>query len=274
MASLGLPPPTSAQLQGEALYGDDLTADQVERWFGDEADAYFEMSGTSQDPANYGYRELNRQTLFRHVPKDRRFRHALGFGSGYGAELSPLARQIDRLTIIESSQRYGHDPSLIMPTAVVLAQPSGDLALGDATVDLVMCFSVLHHIANVSHVLGEFARVLEPGGLLLLREPVTSLGGDWGIPRPGLTPHERGIPREYLRRQLAAEGFVVEHETLGIFPLILKLWRLGPVPYNSRALTSLDLTLCRVLAPRLRYHAVTRWQKVRPTDIAVLARRA
>ena len=80
MASPGLPPPTPAQLRGEKLYGDDLTVDQVERWFRDEADAYFEMSGSSQDPANYGYRELNRQTLFRHVPKDRRFRHALGFG--------------------------------------------------------------------------------------------------------------------------------------------------------------------------------------------------
>jgi len=133
--------------------------------------------------------------------------------------------------------------------------------------------SVLHHIANVSHVLAEFARVLEPGGLLLLREPVTSLGEGWGSSRPGLTPHERGIPRDYLRRELAAEGFVVERETLGIFPPILKLWRLGPVPYNSRVLTSFDLTICRVLASRLRYHAVNRWQKIRPTDIAVLARR-
>lgn len=273
MGSLALPAPSSAQLQGEDLYGDDFTAEQVEQWFRDEAEAYFEMSGQSQDPANYGYRELNRQALFCHVPSSRRFRHALGFGSGYGTELAPLAGQIEQLTIIESSEGYGRDPALIMPTTVVSAQPSGDLALGDATVDLVTCLNVLHHIPNVSHVLGEFARVLASGGLLLLSEPVTSMGGNWGTSRPGLTPHERGIPPARLRHRLEADGFMIEHDTFTIFPPILKLWKLGPAPYNSRVLTSLDRVLCRALAPRVRYHAMNRWQKVRPTEIVIMARR-
>jgi SAM-dependent methyltransferase len=162
----------------------------------------------------------------------------------------------------------------VMPTGAVRAQPSGDLPLAGASVDLVTCFNVLHHIPNVSHVLGEFARVLGPGGLLLVREPTTSMGGNWGTRRPGLTTHERGIPPAYLRDQLTAHGFVIERDTFAIFPPILKLWRLGPAPYNSRILTSLDLLLCRLLVPRWRYHAVNRWQKVRPTEIAILARRA
>jgi SAM-dependent methyltransferase len=273
MSSTELPAPTPAQLRGDELYGDGFTQAQIERWFDDEADAYFAMSGASQDPANYGYRELNRLALLRHVPADRRFRHALGFGSGWGAELAPLASRIEKLTIVESSQGYGRDPSLLMPTSSLPALPSGDLQLSDATIDLLTCFSVLHHIPNVSHVLGEFARALAPGGLLLLREPVTSLGGNWGGPRPGLTPHERGIPRAYLRRELPAAGLLIERETLAIFPPILKLWKLGPAPYNSRILTALDLAVCRALARRSRYHAVSRWQKIRPTDIAILARR-
>jgi SAM-dependent methyltransferase len=274
MASPGLPAPTSAQLRGDELYGDDFTAEQIEQWFRDEAEAYFEMSGDSLQPAHYGYGELNRQALFRHIPAGRRFKHALGFGSGYGTELVPLAGQIDRVTIVESSEGYERDPALAMPTTALRAQPSGDIALADASVDLVTCFSVLHHIPNVSRVLGEFARVLCSGGLLLLREPITSMGGDWAVRRPGLTAHERGIPPAYLRRQLAAHGFIIEHESFGIFPPILKLWRLGRAPYNSRILTSLDRVVCRLLKPRWRYHAVNRWQKVRPTDIAILAKRA
>jgi SAM-dependent methyltransferase len=275
MAAPGLPAPSPAQLRGEDLYGDDFTADQVEQWFRDEAEAYFAMSGETQHPARYGYRELNHQALLRYISTKRRFRHALGFGSGYGTELAPLTDRIERLTIVESSGGYGRDPALVMPTTVVGAQPSGNLTLGDGTVDLVTCFNVLHHIPNVSHVLGEFARVLSSGGLLLLREPVTTLGGNWGTrQRPGLTIHERGIPPSYLRHQLKAHGFVIDRGTFAIFPPILKLWKLGPAPYNSRFLTSLDRLLCRVLAPRWRYHAVNRWQKVRPTEIAILATRA
>lgn len=274
MPAPGLPAPTPGQLRGEDLYGDEFTPEQVEHWFRDEAEAYFEMSGDSQEPGRYGYRELNRQALLRHIPASRRFRHALGFGSGYGTELAPLAGQIEQLTIVESSQGYGRDPALLMPVAAVRAQPSGDLPLADASVDLVTCFDVLHHVPNVGHVLGEFARVLSPGGLLLLREPTTSMGGNWGTRRPGLTPHERGVPPSYLRSQLTARGFVVERATFAIFPPILKLWRLGPAPYNSRILTAVDRLLCRVLVPRWRYHAVSRWQKIRPTEIAILAKRA
>jgi SAM-dependent methyltransferase len=274
MSASGLPAPTDTQLYGEELYGDQFTREQVEQWFADEADAYFQMSGESQAPTNYGYRELNRQALFRHIPKSRRFDHALGFGSGFGTELAPLATQIEHLTIIESSDGYGRDPALVMPTSVVRARPSGDLELSDASVDLVTCFNVLHHIPNVSHVLSEFARVLRRGGLLLVSEPVTSMGGNWGKTRPGLTPHERGIPVAYLRDRLDTFGFVVEHETFTIFPPILKLWRLGPAPYNSRILTSLDRVVCRALEHRVRYHAVNRWQKLRPTELMILARRA
>jgi Methyltransferase domain len=164
MSASGLPAPTDAQLYGEELYGDNFTDEQVERWFADEADAHVRMSGESQAPANYGYRELNRQALFRHIAKSRRFHHALGFGSGFGTELAPLATQIERLTIIESSEGYGRDTALVMPISVVRARPNGDLALSDASVDLATCFNVLHHIPNVSHVLSEFARVLQCGG--------------------------------------------------------------------------------------------------------------
>jgi SAM-dependent methyltransferase len=267
-----LPPPTPAQLSGEALYGDDFTPEQVAQWFADEAEAYYELGGDSQAPERYGYEALNRQTLFAHLPEGRRFGHALGFGSGYGTELVPLAARIDELTIVESSARYGVDPGLSMPVHTVAADPRGQIALPDASVDLISCLGVLHHIPNVTFVIGELARVCAVGGYLLLREPVTSMG-DWRRRRPGLTVHERGIPLDYLQARLRAAGFEICRATPVIFPLVLKLWRYGPAPYASPLLTRIDRAICRLVRPNLRYHATTRRQKVRPAEIAVVARR-
>lgn len=275
MLANALPQPSEANARGDELYGDGLSREQVEHWFAENARGYSESSGHSLRPENYGYYELNRRVLLDHLPEGRRFRHALGFGSGYGAELAPLASRIDRLTIVEAGRSYGRDPTLRMPTERLPAQPSGDVPLPDGSVDLITSFNVLQYIANVSHVIGEFARVLERGGLLLLREPVTSLGGGWGQPRAGsgITPHTRGIPRAYFRRELPVHGLSIESETLSGFPVIGRLWRHGMVPYNSPALTSLDLAICRLLASRLRYHPESRCQKLQPTGIAILARR-
>ncbi|UZG57434.1 class I SAM-dependent methyltransferase [Rhodococcus opacus] len=81
------------------------------------------------------------------------------------------------LTIVESSTKYDHSAEVLdVPVEFVLAQQSGDIALADQSADLIVCLGVLHHIPNVSHVLREFARVCEPGGYLVLREPVHSMG--------------------------------------------------------------------------------------------------
>jgi SAM-dependent methyltransferase len=267
-----LPAVTAEQLAGRALYGDDFTAEQIEQWYADEAEAYYELGGESQVPENYGYHELNRQTLFAHLPAGRRFGHALGFGSGFATELAPLAARIDELTIVESSTHYGVDPALTMPVHVIGADPRGAIAMPAASADLISCLGVLHHIPNVTDVIGEFARVARPQAYLLLREPVTSMG-DWSAPRPGLTPHERGIPLGYLRAQLGAAGFEICRVTPVIFPLVIKLWRYWKPPYASPALTRLDRIICRATRPMLRYHATTRRQKIRPAEVAIVARR-
>ncbi len=162
-----------------------------------------------------------------------------------------------------------------MPVERIAAQPNGDISLPDSSVDLITCFDVLHHIPNVSHIIEEFARVLEPGGLVLLREPITDMGGNWGSrDRPGLTPHERGIPVSILRRQLVAAGLTIEREVLHMFPPTLRLWRNGLVPFNNAAITAVDRGVCRLITLRVRYHADTHLQKIRPAEVAVMARRS
>ena len=73
-----------------------------------------------------------------------------------------------------------------VPCHYVKPVESGNLPFDDACFDLLTCFGVLHHIPNVSHVVGELARCLKPGGYALMREPVISMG-DWRQPRAGLT---------------------------------------------------------------------------------------
>ena len=89
---------------------------------------------------------------------------------------------------------------------------------------LVTCFGVLHHIPNVSFVMSELGRVLEPGGVMLLREPVISMG-DWRKPRRGLTKRERGIPLHLLQRIAVESGFEVIKQSLCMFPTTPRLFR-------------------------------------------------
>ncbi|MGB7157283.1 MAG: class I SAM-dependent methyltransferase [Tepidisphaeraceae bacterium] len=52
--------------------------------------------------------------------------------------------------------------------------------LPDASVDRVLCRAVLHHVADAPVAYAEFARILKPGGLLLLQAPCNFWGQSWG----------------------------------------------------------------------------------------------
>ena len=53
------------------------------------------------------------------------------------------------------------------------------LPLPDACADRILCRAVLHHVADVSAAYREMARVLKPGGLLLLQMPGNYWGKRW-----------------------------------------------------------------------------------------------
>jgi SAM-dependent methyltransferase len=254
---------------GERLYGDDFTPDQIERWFADEADAYVDMTGEGVNEC--GYMEWATRYGFRHLPR-RRWRHVLGFGSARGEELTPIASFADRITILESSARYEPHPALPAGVKYIMAEPSGDIALPEQSVDLLVCFGVLHHIPNVTHVVREWSRICTGDAWCIVREPITSMG-DWTQSRAGLTPHERGIPLPILRRIFEEAGFVVRQEKLIGFAPVSWVWRHWTAPYNSPFWTAVDKAAATVLRPNLRYHATKRWQKFRPTSVALVLRR-
>jgi SAM-dependent methyltransferase len=154
---------------------------------------------------------------------DGRFKSVLGLGSAKGGEFLAIIDRIDELTIVEPSQKLrshrlgGLQPRYVDPS------PDATLPFPDASFDLVFCLSVLHHIPKVSAQVRELARVLAPGGHMLVLEPIVSLG-DWTGPRKaGLTKRERGIPLSLLRSMLTDEGLVVEYEALCDFPITRRL---------------------------------------------------
>lgn len=263
---------TSLALTGQTLYGDDFSQAEIDTWFADEREGYFNLyfrdapAGAGAD-AEYTYSSLAEQHGFRWL-QQRRYQHALGIGSANGAELRPVLDRSARITILEPSDGFAATTIDGKPVNYVKPQPSGLMPFDDATFDLVVCFSVLHHIPNVSTVIGEIQRVLKPGGHVLLREPTHSMG-DWRQPRRGLTKNERGIPIEVFRSILLRSGLRVLRETRCIFSLTSRLEPLiGRPVWTVPVIVRADAWLCSLPLWSKKYHADTLWQRFRPTSVA------
>lgn len=249
--------------------------DQIRQWYADEAEAYAELGAKDQTSYRYQYHAMNRVHGYDLLPAGRRFGHVLGFGSAYGDELLPVLDRVDSVTIIDPSDSFVRSELGGKPASWVKPDPSGTLPFKAGEFDLITCFGVLHHIPNVSHVLREFHRVLAPGGVALIREPVVSMG-DWRKPRAGLTKRERGLPLAPFKAALERSGLRMKSiRLIGFGPLLLICRKLGFNPYNSTALTVLDRGLSRVARPAYRYHAGTSGviNRIRPTAAFVVLER-
>jgi len=255
-------------LSGRKLYGDDMSSEQIRAWYEDEKEGYANLgAGAAGDAGRYRYvyHALNQFHGYDRLEPVKSM-SVLGYGSAYGDELMPVIRNVGALTIVDPSDAFRSEKVHGVPCSYVKPRADGVLPLASDQFDLITCFGVLHHIPNVSAVVAELARVLRPGGCLLLREPIVSMG-DWRYPRPGLTRHERGIPRSILRGIAEGAGLQVEREGLCLFPLVAKIF--GPLHkdvYNSRWATLLDAFLSCIFAWNLDYHARNAFQKLRPTS--------
>ena len=265
-AAVPLPADLSPYLDGTRLYGDDFSAEQIEGWYADEAEAYARLREAERLEPRYGYHGWNTLHGFDRLAPGRRFARVVSFGGADGEELLPIVERSDDIVLVDPSETFPRETVGGVPVRYVTPVPSGDLPMEAGSVDLITCFGVLHHIPNVSRVIAELARVLAPGGTLLLREPIVSMG-DWRAERPGLTARERGIPRRLLREACTAAGLTVERDATCGFALTPTL--LGPFVedvYNNRVTTRIDAALCRAFAWNARYHARTAREKLRPTS--------
>lgn len=252
---------------GAKLYGDDFTPQQIAEWYEDEKEGYASLGAADSASYVYQYHAQNRFHAFRHLPHAR-FHSACGFGSAYGDEFQPIASKVDSLTIVDPSDAFAKQSVHGIPATYVKPAASGVLPLPSNTFGLVTCFDVLHHIPNVSAVIAELARVTAPWGIIILREPIISLG-DWRNARPGLTKRERGIPLHLLREAVIRNGLEIEHQSLCSFPVTFRLFN-GPRAksldglYNRMFPTLVDAAFCKLFAWNSHYHPRTILQKLCP----------
>lgn len=252
-------------LKGESIYGDDFSEAELEQWFRDEENAYYNLS-TKDSNYSYGYHALNMRHGYRHLP-DRNFKKILGIGSAFGDELTPVAHRGSEITILEPSDNFRTEELNGVRIKYVKPDHSGSLPFKDNYFDLITCFGVLHHIPNVTAVIGEFSRCLQYDGYLLLREPIISMG-DWRQPRRGLTKRERGIPLAALKLVLASHGIHVLKESRCVFPLITRLRYFMKKPvYNSALAVLLDHALCALPLWPEAYHASNFFDRLRPSSV-------
>jgi ubiquinone/menaquinone biosynthesis C-methylase UbiE len=112
--------------------------------------------------------------------KARETGRALDIGTGPGQIVMKLARRLTRWTFVGVDR----SPNMIAQGVASLAATDGDLAgrvevqtadgnslpFPKHSFDLVMCNSVLHHLAEPQNLFAEMARMVKPNGAILLRD--------------------------------------------------------------------------------------------------------
>jgi SAM-dependent methyltransferase len=259
-------------LSGKEIYGDDFSPSQIEEWYEDEKEGYADLG--AKDIANYayGYHALNWYHGYRHI-QHLRFKNLLGFGSAYGDELIPVLGSVASVTIVDPSDAFVRSEVYGTPARYVKPKPDGSLPFGSNLFDLVTCLGVLHHIPNVSRVMHELARTLEPAGYMLLREPIVSLG-DWRHARHGLTKRERGIPLQLLLSVAEDSGLEIVRSSLCMFPATPRLFRSRTTAsYNSKLAVYVDSFVSSAFAWNVNYHASNTIQRFKPACAFLVLRK-
>jgi SAM-dependent methyltransferase len=123
----------------------------------------------------HGYGEEIRNELGKRIARDKELK-VLDVGTGFGINVAFLARWLAK-----GSAVWTVDPSkeVLADVEAMLDRESArlvrfavasadDLEFGDGFFDLVVSVMVLHHIEKLQPALKEMARVLKPGGKLLV----------------------------------------------------------------------------------------------------------
>ncbi len=164
----------------------------------------------------------------------------LDAGCGPGVNSITLARHGLRVTaIVEDPEKLETLDTLrqiLAPSLTIKRADVCNLAFEDASFDKVLCSEVLEHIEDHHAAVSEFARVLRPGGLLLVTVPseasiVQEYEDDFGHVRPGYN-------FESLRALLSSQGLTVVrcdsylHSRIGQWA-----WKVNHQLFRSKVLT-------------------------------------
>ena len=85
------------------------------------------------------------------------------------------------------------------------------LPYGDATMDAVFGFGVLHHVQDWQTALGEIVRILKPGGRYYLEEILPAVYLNFITKHILLHPRENRFKAKDLKEEISKKGLVLEH---------------------------------------------------------------
>jgi SAM-dependent methyltransferase len=93
-------------------------------------------------------------------------------GSGYGSQmLANRARQVVALDVSESALNYAARVHAAANLSYLRADFANGMPLRSEVADSVVSFETIEHVVNPAHLISEYARVLRPGGKLILSTP-------------------------------------------------------------------------------------------------------
>ncbi len=267
-----LPAASPQEISGRTLYGDNFSPDQIQEWYATEVTGYFNLVSDHNNITSdgneyaYAYHALNNFHAINTL-RQRRFDICLAMGCAAGDDIAPLAPVVQRFIAIEPAEKWWRGEIGGKPATYMSPSAVGDIPLDSATVDLATSFGVLHHIPNVSHVVGEIARVLKTGGVFVVREPISSMG-DWRRPRTGLTANERGLPVEWFEELAENKGFRVVRRRACMFgPLSAISKKLGiRSPFSVAPIVKIDYLLSEALRWNVRYWRDSFAKKLAPSS--------
>lgn len=257
---------------GITLAGDDYSIEKLKIWYEQEENAYFDSeSDTGEIDQWYQYAYfVNKKLLYSKIPSSIDKPCIAFLGPGTGEEAWDLYQSLpsSSLIFIESSKDFQKILSNKFPdSSIVNPLISGDIDLEDSSVDIFCTFSVLHHIANVSHVMEEIYRVLKPGGKLLIKEPCSSMG-DWRFPRT-TCPNERGISPKFFQQSAEKIGFSSKLEKSPIIfdPLNKFLKKFNLYNFLSfQTIYIIDTIISKILALNNFYWRDSFFKKLGPSN--------
>lgn len=101
-------------------------------------------------------------------------RSLLDFGGGAGGVASKLGEQHQipkgSCIVSEIESWYGHPREQVYANITYQTLVSSRLPFSDGQFDTIVCLMVLHHVPSIPHTLSELRRVMQHGGLLIVRE--------------------------------------------------------------------------------------------------------
>ncbi|MBI3394228.1 MAG: metalloregulator ArsR/SmtB family transcription factor [Spirochaetia bacterium] len=173
---------------------------------------YFETEGADQEELQKDFVDAPyyRRKIVSLLPDPPGLTVDVGCGTGELAVI--LAEKTERLLCVDRSSTMLERAQERCPAADVRIGAVEHLPLSDGEADTLICSMVLHHMPDPRAALQEAARVIRPGGVLILADLATH---EEEIMRSRLADFWLGFDPARLVADLEAAGFRVEDEDRG-----------------------------------------------------------